>query len=430
MSDTTLQAPRRQKWMTAGLIASRPDSVDREHGVIRGAKIVTAGEAKGHGVSLDSDFVAAVARLGAAEKGGLKARFGHPNMCSTALGTFLGRWKGFSLSADGTIVTADLFLSKTAQKTPNGDLYGYTLDLAGKDGDPGAFGVSIVFTPGAFYKKDAAGVRANSPWDDCDPGKTAPDEMRKRCEAYDAMPGPEYVECAELHAADCVDDPAANSGMFSAWSKDTLAAQATEFLDTHPEVFTLLRDHPQVLTDFQARYATYLQKKDTPMDTPATDTKSTAEATPAAVAPEVAAPATDAAKPEEQHEAPPAGQTPAAAPEPPATVAASAPPPAAAQEPAKPAAYSIDTFREIEQEFGRDIAVEVMLAHGNRVHALAIAHQRTTAALKAKDERIAALQKQLESATGTQAGGKPAATGGDPAAGKISGSIFSNVPKA
>lgn len=116
------------KWLSTGYLKSKPEgAVDRERGIIPGALVVTEGEAKGHGVFLEAEFVDEVIRQGNEAKAGLKARFGHPNMCSTALGTFLGRWKNFRRDTitrdDGSqavAARADLFLSQSAKDTPHG----------------------------------------------------------------------------------------------------------------------------------------------------------------------------------------------------------------------------------------------------------------------------------------------------------------------
>jgi len=215
-----------KQWLSTGFKAGAPSgAVDHERGIIEGVSLTTVGEAKGHGVSLDAEFVAEVAAQGAALKQGLKARYGHPNMSSTALGTFIGRFKNFRV--DGDQARADLFLSNEASDTPNGDLRGYVLRMA--DNEPDMFGTSIVFTPGRTYQ-------------------TAEDGSKEIVEQHAADPErPLYVECHKLHACDAVDEPAANEGLFSAFSKDTLAGQVTEFLDLHPQVFDAITDNPEII---------------------------------------------------------------------------------------------------------------------------------------------------------------------------------------
>ena len=210
-----------KKWFDSG-VAKGVEGVDKERGVIFGAKVITEGEAKGHGVFIDSQFAADTAEQGQAIKAGVKARFGHPNMCSTALGTFLGRWKNFRV--DGDAVRADLYLSNSAKKTPDGDLYNYVLDMAADEHD--MFGTSIVFTIGGYKLAD---------------GTTVADE-------FDVPEGEKvFVELGALHACDAVDEPAANEGLFSRFSGETIAGQVTEFFDLHPEMVTALTENDSVI---------------------------------------------------------------------------------------------------------------------------------------------------------------------------------------
>jgi len=222
-----------KKWFESSAFKSAPEGVDTEKGAIFGVAIATVGEAKGHGVSLDQSFIDEVVNQGNEKKSGIKARFGHPNMCGTALGTFLGRVKNFRV--DGNIARADLFLSNSAKETPDGDLHNYVLSLA--QNDPDMFGTSIVFTPGRTYKDDGG------------------DKVYSDEQGYRDISSKEYASLEKLHAADVVDDPAANDGLFSAWSKDTLAGQVTEFFDTHPEVLSILREQPEIVQEFLSRYS-------------------------------------------------------------------------------------------------------------------------------------------------------------------------------
>ena len=214
--------------------------VDSELGAIYGVSVNTVGEAKGHGVWLEQSFVEDVAELGNALKQGLKARFGHPNMCSTALGTFIGRFKNFRVENNQCI--ADLYLSNEAKDTPHGNLYDYVLGMAENESD--MFGTSIVFTVGEQYQLNDAGEKIVDEmlWDD---GRKV------------------FVTCDKLHACDVVDDPAANpDGLFSTFNTKSLAAQVTEFLDTHPMVFEMIDKEPEAMEEFTARYKEYKNKKE------------------------------------------------------------------------------------------------------------------------------------------------------------------------
>jgi len=240
-----------KKWMSSGFLQAAPvGDVSQEKGVIEGVSVCTVGEAKGHGVNLDSEFVGRVEALGNEKKQGLKARFGHPNMCSTALGTFIGRFKHFRQGTtvrDGQeveTVLADLFLSNEAKDTPHGDLYSYVVGMA--TNEPDMFGTSIVFTPGETYVRDEEGEKVYDyyevdPFTGCKFAKKEYEEL------------PIFVECTELHACDAVDDPAANDGLFSKFSQDTMAGQITEFLDLNPQVWAAVKSNPSIV-EALARY--------------------------------------------------------------------------------------------------------------------------------------------------------------------------------
>ena len=153
---------------TPKLFASDPvyaqvfEAIDREAGIIEGCRVCSEGEAKGHGVWLTEKFIRDVAKFGRSQKQGVKARFGHPNMCSTALGTFIGRYKNFrieteegtpgfdeydseELAKEGkapkqkgyrTHAVADLHLDYSSKELPKlGNAFDYILGMAEKNPD-------------------------------------------------------------------------------------------------------------------------------------------------------------------------------------------------------------------------------------------------------------------------------------------------------
>lgn len=230
-----------ERWMATTCLRAKPGEVDAKAGIIRGCKICSEGEAKGHGVCLDSEFIDTVAAQGAAAKRGLKARFGHPNMCSESLGTFVGRFMNFTtgstMRADGTkaaCVFADLHLSESAKESPSGDLYAYIVSMAKNEAD--MFGTSIVFSQVNRYRRHQSGSKVYQKRQD-----------GSRNDEYDQIGGPDFVECKTLIACDCVDDPAANDGLFSAFSGEIVAGQITQFLDLNPQVFEILEQSPEIV---------------------------------------------------------------------------------------------------------------------------------------------------------------------------------------
>ena len=229
------------KWFKTGFATAPSLMVDLETGTIKGVALARVGEAKGHGVFLDNNFINEIVRLGNAKSNsqgqstGVKVRFGHPNMCSTALGTFLGRAKNFYI--DGDFARADLFLSRSAKDAPGGDLFNYVLQLAKTN--PDMFGMSIVFEPGQSIKIGEDGVKIP----DTDP-------------EFDNIDGDVFTSINKLLAADVVDDPAAtDDGIFSAkFGNESFAGMATDFLDQHPQIFEIINKNPSVMEEFLSRY--------------------------------------------------------------------------------------------------------------------------------------------------------------------------------
>jgi len=207
-----------------------PSSIDREKGIIKDIILCQTGEAKGHDLFINDQFIDKVVQLGNDNKVGIKARFGHPNICSTALGTYLGRYKNFRKEDNKAI--ADLYLDSTSKKSPNGNLYDYVLDLA--ESNPDMFGASIAFKAGKAEKKLET---VNG------------EEIEKS-----------YASILKLHACDLVDDPAATEGLFESLHEDDLAFQVSVFLDDHPEIYELLNKKPEILEEFLANYKQYKAK--------------------------------------------------------------------------------------------------------------------------------------------------------------------------
>ena len=218
---------------------AQPDlKVDASNGVIKDVAIVTAGEAKGHGIFLDQSFVEDVVRMGNEFPQGVKCRFGHPTLSNEALGTYLGRFKNFRVKQDKAI--GDLYLDDVAKQSPNGDLYSWITAMAAKN--PDQFGTSIIFIPDESYQ--------------------VIEGERKPVSDDDA---PVYATIKELCAADLVDEPAANDeGLFSStrFNADKFAVRLTEFLDNNPDVWKFIDRNPEKFTPFLAKYNAYKKSID------------------------------------------------------------------------------------------------------------------------------------------------------------------------
>lgn len=202
-------------------------AIDRESGVIRGVTVAKVGLAKGHDGWLDRTFLLQIVDQAGTRPQGIKARFGHPNMCSTALGTYLGRFHNYSYAGDK--VMADLHLDETAKNTPNGNLFEYILDMA--QNNPDMFGASIAF-------------ESNEP----EVGEEEVDGKKEKRS---------YFRLKDLRATDIVDEPAATDGLFSenrSLSIVEAPAIATRFLDQNPEITELIFSKPESLIEFLSNY--------------------------------------------------------------------------------------------------------------------------------------------------------------------------------
>lgn len=205
------------------------ENIDEHIGVIKNVVLAREGIAKGHGVHLDSKFIGDLVRLGNEIEQGVKARFGHPNMCSDALGTYIGRFKNFRVIEDKAY--ADLHMDEVAKKSPKGDLYSYVFGMARNNAD--MFGNSIVFRAGESRFEEVIGEN---------------EEVITK----------EYTSIVALMASDLVDTPAATESLFS---EDLTAAKVTEFLESNPEVEEILFNKPELIEQFLNRYNNYKTKK-------------------------------------------------------------------------------------------------------------------------------------------------------------------------
>ena len=248
------------------------ERVDVEHETLTGVQITLEGEAKGHGVHLDREFCEAVAAQGNATGDvGLKVRYGHPSMCSDAIGTELARAKNFRVvdverTVDGQQVKcagvlADVYILKSAHAAPQGDIAKHVLAVAAED--PSQFGQSIVFTYADWVVKDKDGNRHSYKEEVVKPatredGTIDENKFVRNYEAWKeaSADGKIYAVLGKLHGSDFTDTPAATDGIFST---GTLAEEAEQMLDEHPQILELLEKHPKSVMEFLAR--TGLDKK-------------------------------------------------------------------------------------------------------------------------------------------------------------------------
>lgn len=225
-----------QRWERMAVakgIEKGPNGVarDKKHskgmGVIYGYAVMRKGLVKDcRGWEIDDKTLNDLVAFGNGSKIGIKSRFGHPEMSSTAFGTFLGRAKNFRRDKD--IVRADLYLDDSAYKTPKGDLASYVLDIA--ESDPDAFGTSVVMGGLELeYRLEKDGT----PKKDKD-GKELPPLLRFKA----------------LRASDVVDEGAATDGMFEYEEGVQFSAEASALLDK----FFKVPDAEEKIYGFLDRY--------------------------------------------------------------------------------------------------------------------------------------------------------------------------------
>jgi flagellar biosynthesis chaperone FliJ len=188
--------------------------IDPDTGILQKVVVAQAGKVKSYFEQIDATTLAQIESLGNAKEAGIKARFGHPNMCSSSFGTYIGRFKNFQIEGDK--VFGDLHLDDVCKDSPTGNLFDYIVKMA--KNNPDMFGASIAFVP-----------------------------------AEPEITGAEYpsTRIEQLLATDLVDDPAATNSLFAV---DSFSYQATQFLDTNPAIAQLIARKPDTIIEFMLKY--------------------------------------------------------------------------------------------------------------------------------------------------------------------------------
>ena len=188
--------------------------IDDETGVLEKVIVAQAGKVKSYYEQIDATTLSQIEKLGNSKELGIKARFGHPNMCSSSFGTYIGRFKNFPLQNDS--VVADLYLDEVCKVSPSGNLYDYIIRMA--KNNPDMFGASMAFIP-----------------------------------AEPSTGNGEYplTRIQELLATDLVDDPAATNSLFAV---DSFSYEATRFLDENPAIAFLIAKKPETIIEFMLKY--------------------------------------------------------------------------------------------------------------------------------------------------------------------------------
>ncbi len=200
-------------------------------GVIHNVVIVTEGVDKDLGYFTPEFLDALVAHSNAQPKG-VKCRFGHPNMCKTTLGSYVGRYKNFRKEENK--VLADLHLAEIAKETQvegrGISMWNYILGMAEEDSE--AFGNSIHFTGGISNEE-------------------------KEIDGEDRFV--DVYQFESLIASDLVDSPAATDNLFK--DSNDLGLMVTNFLDENPSIFKAIEDNPNIIKEFFNKYKFYQKER-------------------------------------------------------------------------------------------------------------------------------------------------------------------------
>jgi hypothetical protein len=181
---------------------------------------------------------------------GHQCRFGHPNDCNPALGAYAGRIKNVRVRGNQAI--GDIYLSDASNASPvRPGLKNYIMKLASED--TGAMMMSIVFSPGPLYFINAEGA------------EEVYEGTPKQRDYITSLPDAErviYESITSLHFTDFVDQGANTLDMFRNTSGNiSIAAKLTDFLDSNPQVWEMLRNQPDVVEGFTRKYNAYLASK-------------------------------------------------------------------------------------------------------------------------------------------------------------------------
>jgi hypothetical protein len=182
--------------------AATGSRVDREAGILRGVSVITEGEAKGHGMIVDSVTLEQVKACAETYIDGLRVKMDH----ATGIDAMVGVLRDFQI--DGPQLRADLHLIKSHED------FEKILEMA--ENMPGSFGLSISFS--------GESEDVEVPYDDTE--KVEPNSGELPPSVGGSVEIVRAARCMEIYSADLVDQPAANpSGLFQAMSEPETAPE-------------------------------------------------------------------------------------------------------------------------------------------------------------------------------------------------------------
>ena len=227
------------------------DKIDADTGMLYDVVMVEEGEAKGHGVHLDADFVSNLVDYDQRvfSNRGLKARFGHPSASGDTMGTQMGVFSNFRKRRSGGKMQAiaDLQLLDSAEDSPtHPGMRSWILKMAAER--PDFLMMSIVFKGSGYYQRKPNGhkrrIEEREEWDETQPVFVE----------FDAEQG------ADHFYTDLVEQGAATESLFSTKvNPDFFVSRAHEWLDDNPDIRTFVKDNPQRVQFFLQRLGIFIQ---------------------------------------------------------------------------------------------------------------------------------------------------------------------------
>lgn len=225
------------------------DRIDREAGVLYDVVMVEEGEAKGHELHLEEEFINDLVAYDVKHyaRRGLKNRFGHPRASESTMGSQMGYFTNFRTRKKGGKMQAiaDLHLLDAADISPTKpNMREWMLRMATEA--PDFVMMSIVFKESGYYQRNDKEEKV--------PMKVARDDDGfLYWENYDPKKKlfVEFGTKGVHYYTDTVEAGAAADNLFSTEANPRLfVSKALSWLDEHPELKDFARQHPDKVQQF------------------------------------------------------------------------------------------------------------------------------------------------------------------------------------
>jgi hypothetical protein len=249
--------PQPVRWLKSQpvILSFEEGQIDAENGIIRDVVMCQAGPAKGHGVHLEESFVeqlVAYDHKNYSEGNGLKARFGHPALSDTTMGSQMGYFRNQRYK-DGKAI-ADLHLLDSAELSPKApQMRSWMLSMAQEAND--FVMSSIVFQPSGYYQYDPeTGARVELETSSWGQPRVQYDGERV------------YVDFNEEKGArhyytDLVEAGAATNSLFSQeFNRDKFAVRTIEWLQENEDILSFIKQEPGKIVEMCEKLGVDLPK--------------------------------------------------------------------------------------------------------------------------------------------------------------------------